>query len=56
MTLGSDNPTADPTTTILLRHGDTRLSPEHRFCINKIQWHGREFAAVHCVNDTSHLP
>ena len=25
-------------------------------CINKIQWHGREFAAVHCVNDTSHLP
>src|SRR6516162_3194242 len=32
MTLGWDNPTADPTTTILLRHGDTRLSPEHRFC------------------------
>src|ERR1700744_5031540 len=31
MTLGWDNPTADPTTTILLRHGDTRLSPEHRF-------------------------
>src|ERR1700743_2480012 len=30
MTLGWDNPTADPTTTILLRHGDTRLSPEHR--------------------------
>jgi probable phosphoglycerate mutase len=30
MTLGWDNP-ADPTTTILLRHGDTRLSPEHRF-------------------------
>src|ERR1700742_846951 len=25
-------------------------------CISKIQWHGREFAAVHCVNDTSHLP
>ena len=25
-------------------------------CINKIQWHGREIAAVHCVNDTSHLP
>jgi len=78
MTLGWDNPTADPTTTILLRHGDTRLSPEHRFsglrdlplsasgtiyrlylgsaCINEIQWHGRGFAAVHCVNDTSHLP
>ncbi len=32
MTLGWDNPTADPTTTVLLRHGDTRLSPEHRFC------------------------
>jgi len=31
MTLGWDNPTADPTTTILLRHGDTELSPEHRF-------------------------
>jgi probable phosphoglycerate mutase len=31
MTLGWDNPTADPTTTVLLRHGDTRLSPEHRF-------------------------
>ena len=31
MTLGWDNPTADPTTPILLRHGDTRLSPEHRF-------------------------
>jgi ribonuclease H / adenosylcobalamin/alpha-ribazole phosphatase len=31
MTLGWDNPTSDPTTTVLLRHGDTRLSPEHRF-------------------------
>src|SRR5438270_3466063 len=31
MTLGWDNPAADPTTTILLRHGDTALSPEHRF-------------------------
>src|ERR1700732_5279983 len=31
MTLGWDNPTADPTTTILLRHGDPRLPPEHRF-------------------------
>jgi ribonuclease H / adenosylcobalamin/alpha-ribazole phosphatase len=31
MTLGWDNPTTEPTTTILLRHGDTRLSPEHRF-------------------------
>src|ERR1700758_3732841 len=31
MTLGWDNPTAEPTTTILLRHGDTQLSPEHRF-------------------------
>jgi len=31
MTLGWDNPTAPTTTTILLRHGDTRLSPEHRF-------------------------
>jgi len=32
MTLGWDNPTADATTTVLLRHGDTQLSPEHRFC------------------------
>jgi broad specificity phosphatase PhoE len=31
MTLGWDNPTADLTTTVLLRHGDTELSPEHRF-------------------------
>ena len=31
MTLGWDNPTADPTTTVLLRHGDTQFSPEHRF-------------------------
>jgi broad specificity phosphatase PhoE len=31
MTLGWDNPTTPPTTTILLRHGDTLLSPEHRF-------------------------
>jgi broad specificity phosphatase PhoE len=32
MTLGWEDPDADPTTTILLRHGDTALSPEHRFC------------------------
>jgi probable phosphoglycerate mutase len=25
-------------------------------CINEIQWHGSGFAAVHRVNDTSHLP
>lgn len=31
MTLGWTNPTAPPTITVLLRHGDTRLSPEHRF-------------------------
>jgi probable phosphoglycerate mutase len=31
MTLGWDNPTTPRTTTILLRHGDTLLSPEHRF-------------------------
>ena len=31
MTKGWVDPTAGPTTTILLRHGDTRLSPEHRF-------------------------
>ena len=30
MTLGWSLPTAPPTITILLRHGDTRLSPEHR--------------------------
>src|SRR5579859_6228838 len=32
MTLGWDNPVAAATTTVLLRHGDTQLSPEHRFC------------------------
>jgi len=31
MTLGWDTPAAQPTHTVLLRHGDTRLSPEHRF-------------------------
>ncbi len=30
-TLGWTNPEATATVTILLRHGDTRLSPEHRF-------------------------
>jgi len=31
MTLGWDNPTADPTTTVLLRHGDTHQehAPRH---------------------------
>ena len=31
MTLGWTSPSAQPTSTVLLRHGDTRLSPEHRF-------------------------
>jgi probable phosphoglycerate mutase len=31
MTLGWISPSAEPTSTVLLRHGDTRLSPEHRF-------------------------
>jgi probable phosphoglycerate mutase len=31
MTLGWNNPMELPTITVLLRHGDTRLSPEHRF-------------------------
>ena len=31
MTLGWTIPSAQPTITVLLRHGDTRLSPEHRF-------------------------
>jgi ribonuclease H / adenosylcobalamin/alpha-ribazole phosphatase len=31
MTLGWISPSAQPTITVLLRHGDTRLSPEHRF-------------------------
>jgi ribonuclease H / adenosylcobalamin/alpha-ribazole phosphatase len=30
MTLGWSNPTAPPTITVLLRHGDTGMSPEHR--------------------------
>jgi ribonuclease H / adenosylcobalamin/alpha-ribazole phosphatase len=31
MTLGWSIPASPPTITVLLRHGDTRLSPEHRF-------------------------
>ena len=31
MTLGWNNPTTQATITVLLRHGDTCLSPEHRF-------------------------
>lgn len=31
MTLGWSSPAAPPTITVLLRHGDTCLSPEHRF-------------------------
>ena len=31
-TLGWTNPEEAATVTILLRHGDTRMSPEHRFC------------------------
>ena len=31
MTLGWNNPAAPPTITVLLRHGDTTMSPEHRF-------------------------
>jgi probable phosphoglycerate mutase len=31
MTLGWNNPTAPSTITVLLRHGDTTMSPEHRF-------------------------
>ena len=31
MTLGWTIPSAQPTITVLMRHGDTRLSPEHRF-------------------------
>ena len=31
MTLGWDSPSTRPTITVLLRHGDTRMSPEHRF-------------------------
>lgn len=31
MTIGWSTPAGPPTSTILLRHGDTQLSPEHRF-------------------------
>jgi ribonuclease H / adenosylcobalamin/alpha-ribazole phosphatase len=31
VTLGWTCPATEPTVTVLLRHGDTRLSPEHRF-------------------------
>jgi probable phosphoglycerate mutase len=31
MTLGWSSPADRPTVTVLLRHGDTQLSPEHRF-------------------------
>jgi broad specificity phosphatase PhoE len=51
-TLGWDNPSAEPTTTILLRHGDTELSPEHRFsglCDLPLSPHGtRQARAAAC--------
>lgn len=31
MTLGWTDPASPPTVTVLLRHGDTHMSPEHRF-------------------------
>ncbi len=46
---------------IMLCHAlDAPLLTLYRFylgsaCINEIQWHGHEFAAVRKVNDTSHL-
>jgi probable phosphoglycerate mutase len=50
-----------PIKILLCRALDVPLGTLYRLylgsaCINEIQWHGREFAAVRRVNDTSHLP
>ena len=50
-----------PIKILLCRALDAPLSTLYRMylgsaCINEIQWHGDEFAAVRRVNDTSHLP
>ena len=49
-----------PIKILLCRALDAPLLTMYRFylgsaCINEIQWHGHEFAAVRRVNDTSHL-
>jgi probable phosphoglycerate mutase len=50
-----------PIKILLCRALDVPLATVYRMylgsaCINEIQWHDHEFAAVRCVNDTSHLP
>lgn len=50
-----------PIKILLCRALDVPLAALYRMylgsaCISEIQWHGRGFAAVHRVNDTSHLP
>lgn len=49
-----------PIKILLCRALDAPLLTMYRFylgsaCINEIQWHGNQFAAVRKVNDTSHL-
>jgi ribonuclease H / adenosylcobalamin/alpha-ribazole phosphatase len=49
-----------PIKILLCRALDAPLLAMYRFylgsaCINEIQWHGNEYAAVRKVNDTSHL-
>jgi probable phosphoglycerate mutase len=49
-----------PIKIMLCRALDVPLTALYRMylgsaCINEIQWHGRDFAAVRRVNDTSHL-
>jgi probable phosphoglycerate mutase len=50
-----------PINILLCRALDAPLTALYRMylgsaCINEIQWHDHEFAAVRRVNDTSHLP
>jgi probable phosphoglycerate mutase len=49
-----------PIKILLCRALDVPLETLYRLylgsaCINEIQWHGDDFAAVRRVNDTSHL-
>ena len=49
-----------PIKILLCRALDVPLTALYRMylgsaCINEIQWHDHEFAAVRCINDTCHL-
>ena len=50
-----------PIKILLCRALDVPLAALYRMylgsaSLNEIQWHGPGFAAVRCINDTSHLP